>query len=61
MLERSMRFPEFARVAPVRIEIKMQEVRRVRVIAARIPRIEIDTTQIDYPQQRAKVTNDRNR
>src|SRR5262249_10454123 len=42
-----------------RIEIEMQEVGPMDIIAPGIPRIEVYAAQINYPQQRCQVTDNR--
>src|SRR5260221_7739377 len=37
----------------------MQIVRSIDVVTARVPLIQIDATEIDYPQQRRQILNDR--
>ena len=46
------------RSAGRRVEIKVQVIGAIHIIAARIPRIEIDTTQVHDPRQPGRIVHD---
>src|SRR5213078_1971445 len=41
-----------------RIEIKVQIVRTIDIVTARVPLIKVDATEIDDPEQRGQILND---
>ena len=47
------------RRAFARVKIEVHEVRSVDIVAFGIPLVEVDTPEIDDPQQRRQVVNDR--
>ena len=47
-------------VAPVAgIEVEVQVVRPIDVVAARVPLVEVDAAEVDDPEQRREVLHDR--